>query len=218
MASKLLALLSGAAVIALFAEGLVVGVLFAKGRLTPETVQEIRDILRDPSVVVAEKDKADDKPHVPTATLDDVVKARALRILQIEQREREQQLLKGLVADSRTVVLKDREAATKLKKDYEDQKQVAADRDKSAAVEQARNVLLKTDTPTMLEHLMKLPLDDSLTLVKGMPEKKIAELLQAFSTGDPKAVKRGQEIFQAIAQGQNSGAQTPADASAKNTP
>jgi hypothetical protein len=126
--------------------------------------------------------------------------------------------LKGLVADSRAVVLKDREAATKLKKDYEDQKQVATDREKSAAVEQARNVLLKTDTPTMLEHLMKLPLDDSLTLVKGMPEKKIAELLQAFSTGDPKAVKRGQEIFQAIAQGQNSGAQTPADASAKNTP
>ncbi len=218
MGSKIFALLSTIALATLFAEGLVVGVLFAKGRLTPETVQEIRDILRDPSTLAVTTDKTQEKSTTAAVTTDDVVKARALRILQIEQREREQQLLKGYVVDARSIVAKDREVATKLRKDYEDERRTVAEREKSAAVEQARNVLLKTDTPIMLEHLMKMPLDDSITLVKGMPEKKIAELLQAFSSGDQKAAKRGQEIFQSIAQGQASGSQAAADAAAKSNP
>lgn len=218
MGSKIFALLSTIALATLFAEGLVVGVLFAKGRLTPETVQEIRDILRDPSTLAVTTDKTQEKSTTAAVTADDVVKARALRILQIEQREREQQLLKGYVVDARSIVAKDREVATKLRKDYEDERRTVAEREKSAAVEQARNVLLKTDTPIMLEHLMKMPLDDSITLVKGMPEKKIAELLQAFSSGDQKAAKRGQEIFQSIAQGQANGPQAAADAAAKGNP
>lgn len=200
MARKLLSLLSGAALIALFAESLVIGVLYAKGRLNADTVHEIREILRDPSTVAAAS-KSDVKAEVPVVTVDDVVRARSLRILQIEQRERELQALKGLVSDSRASVLSDREAATKLVQDFEAQKKAAQETAQTAAIEQARNVLLKAETALIVEQLTKLPLDESISLVKGMPEKKIAELLQAFSAGDPKSSKRGQEIFQAIVQG-----------------
>jgi hypothetical protein len=216
MGRKLFGLLAGAALIFVFAEGLVVGVLWAKGRLTPDVVQEIRDILREPSLATPTLAKPEESKAPQVTTVDDVVRVRALRILQIEQRERDQQVLKGLVADSRNIVQRDREAITKQQDDYLAQKKADADRANSAAITQARSVLLKTDTTTMLDHLQKMPLDESIALVKGMPEKKIAEILQAFAAGDPKSAKRGQELFQAISQGNPNMAQPATAAAAKN--
>ena len=68
----------------------------------------------------------------------------------------------------------------------------------STATEQARNILLAMSGTDAVAHLMELDLEENVVLLKGMPEKKIASILGAFSQGDIEQFKRGQDIFKAI--------------------
>lgn len=196
---KLLSVLAGLALIAVFAEGLVVATLMAQGRLNNDVVHEIREILRNPQeakeLAAAAKPEAAAKP---TVTLDEVLRERSLRVLQISEREREYQRLQGLALDSRAGVLKDLESLAKEKEQFAQNEKARQEREQSESIERVRAILAKSDIQSVADQLMKLPLDDNMVLLKGMPEKRVAELLQTLATGDPKQVKRGQEIIQSI--------------------
>jgi hypothetical protein len=55
-----------------------------------------------------------------------------------------------------------------------------------------------------VEKLMQLKLEESVALLKGMPEKTIAKILQEFESdpADPARIQRGHEIFEAISRGE----------------
>ncbi len=196
---KFFSVLAGLAVIVMFAEGLVVATLMAQGRLNNDVVNEIREILRNPQE--AKELAAAAKPEVaakPTVTLDEVLRERSLRVLQIGEREREYQRLQGLVTDSRGAVLKDLDLLTKEKEQFALSEKQRLEREQSESIERMRSILAKSDIQTVADQLLKLPIDENMLLLKGMPEKRVAELLQMMATGDPKQAKRGQEIIQAI--------------------
>lgn len=196
---KLLTAVSALALMVVFAEGLLLATLWAQGRLNRDIVNEIREILRNPNevAVVAASTKTDG-PQKPTVTLEEVLRDRSLRVLQISEREREYLRLQALVTDSRTAALKDRELVTRERDEFAKAEKARIEREQSESIERARAILAKSDIAAVADQLMKLPLDENLLLLKGMPEKRIADLLQTLSAGDAKSIKRGQELFQAI--------------------
>ncbi|MBI1311869.1 hypothetical protein GC176_11300 [bacterium] len=199
MARTILIALSGLAMFALLGEGLAAGVLWSQGRLNADAVREIRAILRDPSDLSDENAREN---KVPAVSTDDVIAARSMRILQIEEREREQELLTALIADSRFNIIAEQTSLKAAKDQFARQEEALRKKRESEAIEQARAVLMKAEIDMAVKQLLELSLDESLIIIQGMPEKKIAELLGAFEKGDKEAQARGTEIFQAISRGQ----------------
>ncbi len=198
MGRTILIALSGLAILTLLGEGLAATLLWSQGRLNADAVREIRAILRDTSSLEDENDLQNKTPAVAT---EDVVAARAMRVLQIEEREREQELLTALIADSRFNVISEQTTLKAAKDEFARQQEELRKNRVSAAIEQARAVLLKAEIDMAVKQLMDLSVDESLLIIQGMPEKKIAELLGAFEAGDKEAQARGSELFQAISRG-----------------
>lgn len=203
MGRTILIALSGLAILALLGEGLAAALLWSQGRLNADAVREIRAILRDTSSLEDENDVGDKVPAVSTEV---VIAARAMRVLQIEEREREQELLTALIADSRFNVIAEQTSLKAAKDEFALQQEELQKKRESEALEQARAVLLKAETEMAVKQLMELSLDESLVIMQGMPEKNIAELLGAFDDGDKEAQARGMEIFQAISRGMQTAA------------
>lgn len=198
MAKVLLATASVLAIITVLAEGLAAGLLWSQGRLTADTVREIRTILRAPDELVTEEDDRNDAPRI---ALDDVIAARSRRIIDIEGREQEQAVLQALVDDARDSLLKEREVLRTERDTYEQAQKTQADAAQAQSVLQSRNVLLKLDPETAVQQLMQLSPEQNVVILEGMPEKNIAEMLEAFAAVGQEEAKRGQEIFQAITRG-----------------
>ncbi len=198
MGRIILITLSGLALLTLLGEGLAAALLWSQGRLNADAVREIRSILRDTSSLGDEENTGGEAPSVST---EDVIAARAMRVLQIEEREREQELLTALIADSRFNVIAEQTTLKAARDEFNRQQEELRKKRESEAIEQARAVLLKSEIDTAVKQLMELSIDESLLIIQGMPEKKIAELLGAFEAGDKEAQARGTEIFQAISRG-----------------
>ncbi len=116
---KLLTVVSALALMLVFAESLLLATLWAQGRLNRDIVNEIREILRHPNeVAVVAASAKTDGPQKPTVTLEEVLRDRSLRVLQISEREREYLRLQALVTDSRTAALKDRELVTRERDEF----------------------------------------------------------------------------------------------------
>jgi len=183
----------GAALLALLGEGLAAGLLWSQGRLNADSIREIRVILSDPAELT--------EPDV-----EDVVDARAIRILHLEEREQEQEMLRQLVADSRSAVLTAQDDLKNAREEFRTRREEIQKKESTAAVEKARAVLLKAQPQTAVEQLMELDLADNVLLMREMPDKDIARLLEIFAEGDKEQVERGQQIFQAITRGTSSDA------------
>lgn len=186
------------AALTLLAEGLGAALLWSQGRLNPDTIREIRMILRDP---VTTTDAAESDAEAPVLAIEDIVKARSIRILNLEEREREQELLKAIVSDSREAVLAEQAKLKASREMFMAEQKLQADKGSTAAIEKARNVLLKAQADAAMGQLMNLTLEENVIIVQEMPEKKIADLLAAFAAGDKDQVLRGEELFQAITRG-----------------
>lgn len=198
MGRIILMTLSGLALLTLLGEGLAAALLWSQGRLNADAVREIRSILRDTSSLEDGEDLGNETPSVST---EDVIATRAMRVLQIEEREREQELLTALIADARFNVIAEQTTLKAARDEFNRQHEELRKKRESEAIEQARAVLLKSEIDTAVKQLMELSIDESLLIIQGMPEKKIAELLGAFEAGDKEAQARGTEIFQAISRG-----------------
>jgi len=176
-----------------------VGFLWYRGQLTSEIVADIRDILsgqfRDPS----ETDPEDETSPLST---DDVMEQRTWKVMDLSNREKEMSILKTMVDENAVALSTRQEKFDNKKKLFEEQLETLNAKVVSEASEQARGILLKLPAADAVLNLMELDLEENIVLLKGMSEKKIAELLGEFLKGDQKQVKRGHEIFEALSRGE----------------
>ena len=190
--------LSAVAVLALLAEGLAGGLLWSQGRLNPAAIREIRVILSDPTALTEEQNL---KKETPVVTVEDVIRTRAIRVHHLEERENEQQVLRGLIADVRGKVTTEQEYLLKSREQLEKEQKDRQAKRTAVGIEQARAILAASDTDLAVAQLTDLTLEETIVLVEGMPEKTIAKLLAAFAAGDKPQIERGQQVFQAITRG-----------------
>ena len=198
MARLALTGLSAVAVLTLLAEGLAGGLLWSQGRLNSDAIREIRVILSDPAALTAEQERS---KETPVMTVEDVIKARAVRIHHLEERENEQKVLQGLMSDARKKIVTEQEYLLKNREQLEKEQKERQAKRTAAGIEQARAILAASDMDLAVAQLSDLTLDETIILVEGMPEKTIAKLLAAFAAGDRLQIERGQQVFQAITRG-----------------
>ncbi len=182
----------------LLAELLAAGVLWSRGHLTATTLREIRLAIAQPGEAVQEE-----SPETTAAeeiSADEVRQARVKRILDLDSRETELTTLKRLTTEAANQLISDRRAFDQLKEDFRKELAALAARTRDDATEQTRAVLLAVPPEEAVLKLMGLTKDEGVDLLRGMPEKSIARLLTAFER-DPKAVQRGQELFEALYRG-----------------
>lgn len=190
--------LSAVAVLTLLAEGLAAGLLWSQGRLNPDAIREIRVILSDRNALAEDQDTEED---VPVVAIEDIIKSRAVRIHHLKEREAEQKILSGLMADARGKIVAEQESLLKSRERFEKEQKQRQARKSSAGIEQARAILAASDTELAVAQLTDLTLAETILLMEGMPEKTIARILAAFAVGDRVQVERGQQVFQAITRG-----------------
>lgn len=179
------------------------GLLFFRGQLTRETLSEMKIVLAGGEAEAAAKDEEIDRAQ-PSS--DDVTRQRSLAILSLGAREEQLQILNDMIEKNRKSLLEDEKAfeATRLafEKQLADLKASAT----SQATEKARSILLAMSPADAVNHLMELDLKECVDLVKEMPEKKAATILQEFFiAAGPKndeRIKRGHEILTAIGAGE----------------
>jgi len=177
--------------------------LWFRGQLTADTIGEIRLILAgDSRDAVADEDDVDNA--LPSS--DDVTRRRSLAILNLSNREEQLDLLSSMIDNSRKSLLEDQKAFETAQQDFEkrlvDLKATLA----SDSTEQTRGILLAMSPADSVNHLMQLDLEQCVVLLKGMPEKKAATILQEFFIGagpkNDERIKRGHEILTAIGAGE----------------
>lgn len=174
--------------------------LWNRGQLNSETVEEIRVILSGQFGDVA-GDGEEEDASLPSS--EDIMKERSKSILGLDRREKELSLIK-LMVDENAVDLGSQLDAFERKEKAFELKMVELNNKLTAeATEQTRGLLMKLEPADAVLYLMELDLNENVILLKGMPDKKIAELLQEFlQAGDQKQVTRGNEIFEALSKGE----------------
>ena len=180
-------------------EALGLGLLWVRGQLTPDVIQEIRVIVAGGN---RNSDEMEEERENEGPSSEEIIAARSMRILNLESRESELQQLKSLVDDARSLVLKEHDAFRTEKKTFQQDLAQIKSELASEATELAREVLAQSEAKEAVQHLMALDLDRNLVLVKGLSERKIAELLKELSRGDAEQIDRGLKIFEALSRGE----------------
>lgn len=174
--------------------------LWSRGQLTAETIAEIRDVLGDR---VAEDVSVDQAAESKLPSNDEVIRERALRILDLQGRQDELAQLKQLVTEQRDRVLQQLDEFDKKKREFDEQLAKQAERIASEATEQTQAILLALPPAEAVRNLMQLELEDNVILLKGMPEKSIAKILQEFvSAANAETEQRGLQVFEALSRGE----------------
>lgn len=182
---------------------LVLAYTWGQGNLTDESGKEILAILKGeprPSELNRE-----DEPE-QMASFQQLEKQRVERILGISARESELSVLKQAIDDQTRFVLNERRQLEQLKKAFREELQSERDNLIAEATAQARGILLKMDPESAVEKLLSLPTGDAVILIKGMPEKEAAKILDQFrqriAGKDPNMrVEKAEEIYKAIYRG-----------------
>jgi hypothetical protein len=197
-------ILGACCVATLISQVIGLGILWYRGQLTSGTVRNIRAVLAGQDVDSLSAGEALPKDEV---TSEDVVRERSERVLEFSTLRNELSVLKSMVDSNRTSLLAEKDTFLKLRDDFEKRLKLLETERTSAAAEQARGVLLAMPPAEAVDSLMRLSLDEDVMLLKEMPEKKIAALLQQFSVTqgkppDEARVTRGQKIFEALTRGE----------------
>ncbi|MBA4030679.1 MAG: hypothetical protein C0478_07270 [Planctomyces sp.] len=197
---KMMLFLGGAmSLVVVLGQLALVAMLWRQGSLSARTIAEIRLALAgQPALEVAVVDVAEGPPAI---SADEVQDARVLRVLNLEIREKELDVVKEAVAAAMNQLIQDREALDQLKKKFTNELLAQSKQRQSEATDQTRAVLLASPPEVAASRLMELSLEESVVLMRGMPEKQIAKILQQF-VGTPDKEKRGREIFESLAQGE----------------
>lgn len=178
-------------------EALAVALLWHGGHLTLENLRNARSAL----IGASGQDPSADQETVSAPGMDEVVRERAVRVLELKSRESELGLLKSLVSETATGLGAQKKQLEQQRTEFERRLKELDDEVTAEAAEQARAVLLAMPPDASVEHLMGLSLEQNLLLLKGMPEKSIAKILQAFA-GDQPRIDRGRELFEALSRGE----------------
>ena len=130
---------------------------------------------------------------------EEVVERRAMAILELQARDRELQLLKSLVEQKMVQVTTAKKELEQIQDGFQTQLDEARADLLAESAEQARGILLALQPNDAVAKLMVLEPDEAIRLMKGIPEKDHAKILEAFTGVESK--ERGNEIFQAIVRG-----------------
>jgi hypothetical protein len=175
--------------------------LWFNGQLNPTSMQEIRVALGEEDDTAIEEEKTDSA----AASLDEVIKTRSGRVWSLEKRNTELSLLKLMLNDKAEELSSSKMAFEKQRLEFQNQLKLISDNQAAKSTEQSRGILLKMAPEDAIANLMPLTLEQNITLFIGMQPKSIALILQQFlASGDKAQVERGQQIFQAISEGQPS--------------
>jgi len=175
------------------------GFLWQRGQLTSETIAEFRVLLSGQYADLSESEQ-DEETYYPS--IGDIVKQRSISVMDFNNREKELKSLKSLVDESAMNFSKQQAELERKKTEFDKRLAMLDEQIVSEGAEQARGVLVKLTPSDAVLYLMELELQENIVLLKGMPEKKIAESLEQFLKGDQKQVKRGNEIFEALNRGE----------------
>jgi len=204
---RLLAVLIGVvSATILLAELVGVGYLWSKGFLSPDKLQEMRQVFK--SEPASSESEEDGEAKSAGSSQQDVQAARVIRVLDLESRSKELELLKTMTSNTANQLISERKTFDEIRAAFRTELAVLSQRHQQEAVEQARAVLLASPNEAAVERLMALPLMEAIDLVRGMPDKSVAKILQGFT--EPLATvekteerkQRGQQIFEAISRGQ----------------
>lgn len=198
MLRMLFSILSCVCIAVVLSEAAGLGWLWYKGTLSEDNVRELRLLLS--GQVTAEPETVT-KPDDPKVAYDAVQTARALRILDLQNRESNLLMLRQQVLDEQKRMQERQES---LKTDREAFENRLADLEKQigeAGIEQARGVLMAMPPTDAASRLMDLSLDEGLAILKGVPEKTTAKILKEL-VGTKDKVERGQQLFRAIYKGE----------------
>lgn len=182
----------------LITEGLAAGLLWWRGQLTVDTVRDIRMLLSGQNTEI--ESESEEATRLQPA-LSDVVRERTLRILELDTRAGELALLNETVTARSQELLQRRIEIEKERREFEERLRQLQTEVASQAVEQGRAILMAARPDDAVNNLMPLELQENVILLRGMPEKSIAEILEEFANGTEDQRKRGQQIFEAITRG-----------------
>jgi hypothetical protein len=194
---------------ALMAELVGLGYLWSQGSLTNTNLYEVRLILtgetRDEDAGKTDESKA------IGASQQELQAARVMRVLDLESRGKELELLKTMTENRANQLILDQKSFDEMKDNFRTELAGLKERTQGEAVDQARAVLLASPTEAAVQRLMDLPVEEAIGIVRGMPEKSIAKILQGFDVpgkteaagGAPDERRvRGQKIFEALSRGE----------------
>ena len=148
---------------------------------------------------VEEEVKIEIPEELAQVAKEEVVQRRAMAILELQARDRELQLLKSWVEQKMVEVTASKRELEQLQSGFQAELDQARDALLAESAEQARGILLNLKADDAVEKLMTLEPDEAIRLMKGIPEKDHAKILEAFRT--PENRERGNEIFKAIVRG-----------------
>lgn len=182
-------------------ELLGIGFLWYRGQLTTDAVDDIRLILAGQN---QDSMAVDDEAQRDRPSSEDYIRERTMRILELNTRQEELDLLKRMVSDKRKQLIDEKSKFDEKRKEFQTALLQLQSEGTATASEQTRGILLSLQPADAMAHLMALPAADNVMLLKGMPEKSIAKILKEFLSGDKDQRERGEEVFQAISQGEPS--------------
>lgn len=178
-------------------------VVWGQGNLTRESGENIIAILKGEPITVDEEsfEKQQEMP-----SYDDIVKARAAKILSISARESELAIFQQAIEDQVKFITSKRGELEQNRKTFREELKQEREKITAEAIVQARGILLKMEPESAVEKLLTLDVTDAVVLLKGMPEKDAARILDQFrqriNGNDPIArTKKAEEIYKAIYNG-----------------
>lgn len=181
-------------------ELVALGVLAVQGKLNRKTIGEVQAVLdgeyREPAI------EAEAEVRVPRSQ-SEIDRERIDRSYRLDNRRTEIEKISDLLLKRGDKLQTDQLAIQAMRENFNSQLDALKKSLAAESIETARGILIKMTSDDAVSSLMPSPLQHNIQLLKGMQEKKIAEILQQFmKSQDPKIVKRGQDIFQAISVGE----------------
>lgn len=182
------------------AEGAAVGWLWSQGRLTSDTLRDVKDVMAGKP---PESDRETPAPETSEPVAEEVAEIRAKRLFGLGVREDELQILKNIVAGQAKRVTEMQAQLEKKQQDFEKRLAELREQNEQASIQQSRTVLQAMQPAEAADALMGLSPEQSLTVLRGMPEKTIARILKELTRSADKTVKeRGQKLFEALTEGE----------------
>ena len=188
-------------------QALALGMLWWHGRVTADTVTAVREALEtdagpEPAAFAGEDAGAVGDTAAPGPTHAEVLRARALAVLNLRARSEQLDGAAAVLLARADAILADRERLAAERAAFrEELDELRAEID-AEAVERSRGVLLGLGPNSSVGYLMTLPVGRALTVLRGMPERAVAKILEAFAKGTDEEGQRGRELFAALSAGE----------------
>jgi len=186
-------------VIVLVLEGGLLTYLWYQGNLNSNSIKDIQAVLSGDQYYQTEDDN---REREITPSVNDVLRERSMRILEMNTRENELVMFKNMINERANQLIKQQEMFERNRQAFEDRLKQIEENVASEATEQIRAILLAMQPDDALKFLVPLSIEENVTIMKGMPEKNVARIMKEFLNADQNQIQRAHEIIDALNQGE----------------